>query len=275
MKITIIITTCNRKHTLEKVLASLEGQVNPNIEINIMDDNSTDGTMKFCENYVLNSNFKFKYIRLNKRGYNLPVLRNIGVNYAVGDFLIFLDDDIIVDHNFIEEYINHFNRNRNTVFLGKILFVKSSNLSSILLEDIKHSDFHSIYEGLYSEQDFRNERFKDMELFYKVWGGNLGMSKNIFQLLNGFDEDFKSWGGLDSDFGIRLIRAGIPIELVNNCIGYHLGTEFKSLSEIENEAGVRMFKEKKIKDLSFRRNLKNSSKFDSLLKVVFDETKYK
>jgi glycosyltransferase involved in cell wall biosynthesis len=275
METTIVLTTYNKQRSLEKTLTSLENQHQMNFEVNIMDDGSNDETPSFCKDYVMTSPFPCKYVRLDKPGYNLPILRNLGIEFSSGQFLIFLDDDIIVTPQFVEEYQSHFHENPESVHLGKLLYVKSAHIERLSIEDIKRGDFDKLRQGLLSELDPRKGVLKDLELFYKVWGGNLGLSRIILSRLNGFDEDFESWGGLDSDLGLRLVRAGYPISLSDDCLGYHLGTEFKSMDEIDRQPGVRMFKDIKMKDPTIRRNTMYKNKGNYPITIHFNGNRFK
>ena len=43
-------------------------------------------------------------------------------------------------------------------------------------------------------------------------GCNIGVWRDDFVAVNGFDESFSGWGREDSDFAIRLIRAGVRLK---------------------------------------------------------------
>ncbi len=274
-KISIVLTTFNKKYSLEKTLSSLENQNYYDFEINILDDFSKDGTKEFCEKYVFESRVPSRYIRVQRTGYNLPILRNIGAEFSRGKYLIFLDDDIVVVPSFIREYEKHFDNNSNKVYLGRLLYVKSEHLDEISLDDVKIEDFELMNKFLISPLDPRQDILKDIEKYSKVWGGNLGIKKEIFYDLNGIDEDWEFWGGLDEDFGLRLMRAGYEINLLEDCTGYHLGTDFASLEEISKRPGVRLFRDKKIYDHSTVRNTEFRKRDKFPVTIVYDGSKFK
>lgn len=272
--LTIVLTTFNRQKSLEMTLASLENQTIRDFEVNIVDDFSDDGTYEFCKDYIFSSNLSCRYIRLEKQGYNLPRLRNLGVEFARGKYIVCLDDDIIATPNLIREYLSHFRKDQNQIYLGSLLYIKSENLHEITLEDIKNQRFDMLNRMLISSLDPRNDFLKGIELCSKVWIGNLGIKKSIFCSLNGIDEDFDSWGGLDEDFGLRLIRSSYKISLLDDCAGYHMGTNFKPLSEIAKELGVKLFREHKRQDINLIRNTipKMSESYPVI--VLFDGNRF-
>ena len=273
-KLTVILTTFNKKESLEKTLASLENQATWNFEVNIMDDSSTDETKRFCEDYVVASKIPCRYIRFEREGYNLPLMRNIGAEMARGEYLIFVDDDIIVVPSWIEEYKQHFEENPEQVYLGRLLYVRSDVLASISPGDIRNQRFDKLKLGLLSPLDPRKDVLKDVDLYLKVWGGNLGIKRRLFNSLNGVDEDFDSWGGVDSDLGFRLMRKGCNIVLLDDCTGYHLGTDFKPLEKIRQQPGVRLFNEVKRFDPTNRRNTRVKSRASFPISMIYDGSKF-
>jgi GT2 family glycosyltransferase len=58
---------------------------------------------------------------------------------------------------------------------------------------------------------------------YKLRSGNFGISREDFERVNGFDENFEGWGGEDDDLGRRLRRAGARLEsIVRHTYSFHL-----------------------------------------------------
>ena len=79
-------------------------------------------------------------------------------------------------------------------------------------QKLRHMHFKSIWYGLMghaTKPAFRS--------------GDFAMSRDDFELVNGFDENFQGWGCEDDDFGRRLRRAGVRTQSVLNrtCV-YHL-----------------------------------------------------
>ena len=89
VKISVVITTYNRPDCLLEALEGIQSQCRSPLEVIIIDDNSScsyDSVMPVIES--LNA----KYCRQNVScGANKA--RNLGVEYACGDVVAFLDDD--------------------------------------------------------------------------------------------------------------------------------------------------------------------------------------
>ena len=106
MFFSVVIPTYNRKPILEKCLDALENQVLiPEIEdfeIVLVDDGSTDGTKDWL-NAKANA---FPHVRLLEQEHGGPASgRNLGVDKAYGDVIVFIDSDLVVTCDFL---INHY-----------------------------------------------------------------------------------------------------------------------------------------------------------------------
>lgn len=110
--VSVIIPTYNRFESLLYAINSIKNQTYNNIEIIVINDNSTD------ERYY---HYKFDniIIHLNKntkKMYNYPCagyVRNYGIRISNGYYICFLDDDDYFLPNKIEEQINILENNKN------------------------------------------------------------------------------------------------------------------------------------------------------------------
>jgi len=105
--ISVIIPTYNRVNNLKVAIESVLNQTYNNIEIIIVDDNSTDNTIK-----TLNS-LDIPNLRIinNKVNRGAPSCRNTGIKYSRGAYIAFLDDDDIWYTEKIEKQLNHLIQN--------------------------------------------------------------------------------------------------------------------------------------------------------------------
>lgn len=89
LKISVVITTYNRKYEVSRALRSVLGQTIQPFEIIIVDDGSTDGTREYLQN---NIQAEYKYI-YNVKTKGPGRSRNIGMVASQGDYIAFLDSD--------------------------------------------------------------------------------------------------------------------------------------------------------------------------------------
>ena len=101
LEFSIIICTYNRAKVLTQCLTSLSQQSFPkvNYEVIIVNNNSTDNTVDVAQSFSDIWPF-FKYAIENDRW--LSNARNTGSKLANGEFLIFLDDDVILPIGYLD-----------------------------------------------------------------------------------------------------------------------------------------------------------------------------
>ncbi len=87
--VTVVVLTWNRESLLRETLDSVLAQTLSDIEVLVVDNESTDGTRSFVEGH---SDPRVRYLR-NANGGNLSVNRNHGVRHARGSWVAFCDDD--------------------------------------------------------------------------------------------------------------------------------------------------------------------------------------
>lgn len=115
MIVSIIIPTYNRTDELKETLRSILNQTMLPIEVIIVDDSNNNEV----ENVVheLDSKFKKRSISLNylknNKGRSLTAARNLGVKESCGEIILFLDDDVLLDKNYIEELLLTYHKHPN------------------------------------------------------------------------------------------------------------------------------------------------------------------
>lgn len=102
--VTIIIPIYNLANYLERCLTSVSNQDYKNIEVILVDDGSTDASLKICQEFVKNDS-RFKYILQSNLG--VSAARNTGINQAHGDFLTFVDGDDFIDKDHISSLVQN------------------------------------------------------------------------------------------------------------------------------------------------------------------------
>lgn len=123
----IIIPTRNRKEYLKEAIESILNQEEKNIQIIVIDDNSNDGTEKMIEEYY-SENDKILYIK-NSKSLFAHNSRKKGYNYAIGKYIIFMDDDdFYIDKSFFKKALIIFKDNKdvNTVIGSTIAYEDGS-----------------------------------------------------------------------------------------------------------------------------------------------------
>lgn len=204
MFISVIIPTYNRVEKLEKTLHNIVKQSIDveQYEIIIVDDCSKDNTQKFCETYILQSK-NVKYIR-NKTNLGRCVTRNNGIRTAKGDLLVFLDNDLVVEPNFLQSHLEYFSKYPNE----KIALVTDITYPPEVLKDSNFGFYiQSRAIGYRSEKDMADIDLKNIPSNYFAGGGSSIRTKDAFSI-GLFEEDLVKYGSEDELFGYRFIKNG-------------------------------------------------------------------
>lgn len=111
MKISVIIPAYNAEKYLGVCLESILIQTFTDFEVIVVDDCSTDASLAVAESYLERFDGRLKIICLEKNTGSGAIPRNVGLEYACGKYVFFMDaDDLIIDtaletlYNFAEEY---------------------------------------------------------------------------------------------------------------------------------------------------------------------------
>ena len=99
--VTILIPTYKRAHLIDYVLDGLKKQTYKNFEVLVVLKPSGDGTEKIVRKW--SSNLKIRLIE-QKQGYVLDAL-NLGLKGAMGQIILFLDDDVIPFPNLVKNHV--------------------------------------------------------------------------------------------------------------------------------------------------------------------------
>lgn len=98
--ISVIVPVYNVASWLPRCLDSILAQTYKNLEIIIVDDGSSDGSEELCDIYATKYSRIIRCIHKNNGG--LSSARNVGIDAANGDFIIFPDPDDWVESNYLE-----------------------------------------------------------------------------------------------------------------------------------------------------------------------------
>lgn len=101
-KVSIIVPYRNEERYIRKALYDISKQTHENIEVICVDDSSTD-----LSNYIVKEFCKKdeRFIHIKGNGNGSGAARNLGLRYATGKYLCFLDSDDMFEHDMIYEAV--------------------------------------------------------------------------------------------------------------------------------------------------------------------------
>lgn len=108
-QVSIVVPVYNVELYLRQCLDSLIGQTYKNIEILLIDDGSTDMSGAICDMYG-EQDIRIKVFHKENGG--VSSARNMGINMASSEYLLFVDADDMVHREWVELYMRKFREDR-------------------------------------------------------------------------------------------------------------------------------------------------------------------
>ena len=96
-KVSVIVPTRNSERTIRNCLHSVKNQSYKNIEIIVVDNNSTDNTKGISKLYA---------DKVLNKGPERSYQRNFGASCSTGEYLFFIDSDMVLSKNVIKESLD-------------------------------------------------------------------------------------------------------------------------------------------------------------------------
>lgn len=219
MKISFIVLTYNRTDALLAVLRSLARQCNQNHQVIIADDGSRQDQVQMLFDRCPAFQCPVLHVWHPDVGFTIARARNLAARHATGEYLVFLDGDCIANSTFVAQHERlaepgHF-VNGSRVLLSQRLTADVLNQELDLPGQPAHFWLRERLRGgsnkILHLLGWHRHLFRVKKVF--KWSGirgcNLGVWKQDFMNVNGFDESFEGWGHEDADFVLRLSHLGV------------------------------------------------------------------
>ena len=202
--ISIIIAIYNRKDELFELLNSLSHQTDKNFEVIIVDDGSILNLRPTAE--LFHESLTIEFFRKDNSGPGLS--RNYGARRAKNDWLVFVDSDVIVE----TDYIQNIKKNISTIpcdaFGGADKAHKGFNL---MQKAISYS-----MTSIFTTGGIRGN--KKAVTKFQPRSFNMGVKKSAFEKVGGFSE---MRIGEDPDLSMRLWDNGFTTAFFDDIGVYH------------------------------------------------------
>jgi len=221
--VSVIIVNYNGKNFLKQCFLSLSKITYPNYEIILVDNNSSDDSIEFVK-----TNYPSTIIIKLEKNYGFAYPNNVGAKNAKGELLLFLNNDTVVDPNFMTELVNVLKKNSEIAICQSLLLKPNGEVDS-------SGDYIDTMGISYSSK----ERVVEIREILGAKGAALMIRKNIFEKLNGFDEQFFV-SFEDVDLGWRTWIAGFKVVINPKSIVYHHGGQ--TVKEIRKEIAFHGYK---------------------------------
>ena len=219
--ISAIICTYNRERYLYNVLQSLVAGNLPTeeYEIVLVNNNSTDGTeaevRRFQTDYP---QVQLRYCVEPQQG--LSYARNCGIRESRGDILVYVDDDALVNKEYLATYADFFRRNADAVAAGGPILPQYDGCEEP--DWMSHYTRQLVTGKLYlgeKEREFPGDAFPG--------GGNAAYRKSVFDAVGLFNVELGRKGNSligaeEKDLFDKMTSQGMKFYYLPTAILYHL-----------------------------------------------------
>ncbi len=202
--ISIVVAIFNRKDELFELLNSLIAQTDKDFEVIIVDDGSFVDLLPTVETFKEMLNIQ--YFKKANSGPGLS--RNYGANRAKNDWLVFVDSDVIVEKDYIENIKKNLEKTDCAAFGGADKAHKGFNL---LQKAISYSMTSVFTTGGIRGSKKAVTRFQPRSF-------NMGVNKEIFLKIGGFSE---MRIGEDPDLSMTIWEKGYKTAFFDDIGVYH------------------------------------------------------
>ncbi len=226
---TVVVPYYQAPRELARTLAALERQTYPRdlFEVVIVDDGSRPPLDR-----PRPTPLAVTVARQEDRGFGLARARNAGARAASGDFLVFLDGDIMPEANWLAAHARWHHAAGDVLTQGFYAYVDADGVEPAAVRR-RPGTLRELLADRPADPSFiephlartRGLTDRDDTPFRIVSGGNLGVGRAFFELAGGFDESFTRWGGEDTEFGWRACARGGVVVPVPEAFAWHQGRE--------------------------------------------------
>ena len=170
--VTIIVPTYNSGEYLQETINSCCNQTYKNVEIIVIDDCSTDGTVKYLQS--------LEKVTLYLRDKNQGLTKNINYafSYSTGEYILLLGHDDVIPCNHIEKMVSELECGVGLLWCNSIIIDEASRVKNWLTSHKNNIDRTQNY-------------ISDLAIYNFISSCGMLINASAFKALGGFDERYK------------------------------------------------------------------------------------
>ena len=118
LKVSVIVPIYNAMNVLDKTIPSILNQSYKNIEILLVDNNSTDKSFEYIKSLQQKDD---RIIALTEKKQGPNNARKTGLLNSTGDYIMFCDADDYLKENAIKNFVNEIDKSNADVVIGNYI----------------------------------------------------------------------------------------------------------------------------------------------------------
>jgi glycosyltransferase involved in cell wall biosynthesis len=238
-KASLVIPTYNRREMLRLTLQSITRQdlARDQFEVIVVDDGSTDGSSDVVAAFA--GGLNVSCLRQDHQGYRVARARNLGLERAQGDTIIFVDSGMLLTSGFVSAHCAA-HGGANSEPLVVIGYVHGYDFNTTSATAAQWGTVFADVDRAVAAWEAAKQRGDAREVLYGsiadgldrlpapwslFWTTNVSVSRRLLMEAGGFDETFVSWGMEDIELGYRLWKSRARFLLSRKAAGIHFPHE--------------------------------------------------
>lgn len=224
----IIPTTTGGFSHLAKLMPMLSQEANA--EIIVVDNASRDGTTNYLSNYDC-------LIKVNKTNLGFAKANNLAAKRAIGEYLLFLNNDTLINPGFIQEMVNTFSVSEKIGIVGCLILrmeeKKVQHAGVCFTQDYIPYELGGDIPSIAPEIPFNDPRVHAVRQVPAVTAACMMVKRECFLDVGGFDEEYIN-GWEDTDLVLKAREKDWKIWYTGKTFIRHL--RFGSSTRLNHEA---------------------------------------
>jgi GT2 family glycosyltransferase len=208
IELSVVIPTLNREGKLRRALTALgEQDIDAErFEVQVVFDQASDGPVPDLGSFP----FRVHCDKAKRPG--ASAARNLGVERAASDLILFIDDDVLASPRLIGEHLRWHERDpaRETGVLGRMVWASEIKVTPFMrwLESGIQFDYPNIL-GTYAG-------------WGRFYTANVSVKRSMVEAVGGFDEVNLPYGYEDLDLSLRMREHGFELLYNEAALAEHL-----------------------------------------------------
>ncbi|MCJ7768188.1 glycosyltransferase family 2 protein [Candidatus Bathyarchaeota archaeon] len=199
--VSVVIPAHNEENQITKCLESVVGTGYQNLEIIVIDDNSTDGTAEVASRYAT------QVITRRSRG-GIAAARNNGLQVVRGEIVAFVDADCVVDESWLHMLLSHY-RDSKIAGVGGVIGTRESSLFAKYRSYVAREEYADSPNPVHGTSS--------------IPGGNSSYRTDVLRSIGGFNPAFAQPSGFEElELGYRIRKHGYLLVGEPRAVVWHL-----------------------------------------------------
>ncbi|RMG24263.1 MAG: glycosyltransferase, partial [Methanobacteriota archaeon] len=211
----IVILTYNQLHRTRECLESIVKHTREPYEVIVVDNGSSDGTVDYLRNWTKkHRNFRAIFNKTNK---GFAAGNNQGIKKAKGDYIVLLNNDVVVSENWLEGMRKAFDKSPAVGLVGPM----TNYISGHQLEPA--ANYQSLKEFEVFTREYSLAHKNQYVETFRLVGFCLMIKREVIDKIGLLDESFGLGNFEDDDFCLRASLEGYQLVIAREVFVHHYG----------------------------------------------------